>query len=514
MRKRYLNIVLILFIVNILGKITGILRESFIAKGFGVSYEVDAYNIAYIIPFLLFALIGPALSTTFIPVLSEEFEKNGRKAMYKLANNVINIVFIITGILFLVCLLFPEIIVDVLAPNFNFETKQLAINLTRISTINILFIGINYGFISILNVLGEYTSTGITGLLLNIPIIVYIIFTPQYNIKMLMFFTMLGYGFQILAHIPFLKKNGYKYRFIISFKDKRLKKMLKLIVPVIIGIGVNQINIIIDRMMASGLQEGVISAMNYANKTNEIVYTLFTGTAMVIIFPILSRNANKDDDFSTFKENIFNVEQMTMFIIIPATFAIAYLRKDVLTLLFKYGAFDDRALEYTSVALLYLSFSTIFYSLRDIYNKGLLALQDTKASVKNTTIGMIVNIIIIIVTVKKMGIVGLSIATSISALVTYYLLRRSLYKKLNKKRSLAETIASFKIYLSSAIMVLGLVALNTTISFNETNQFNIIVKLLFNGLLGSIIYLIFAWVLKIEVIKILKNEIIKKVKAK
>jgi putative peptidoglycan lipid II flippase len=511
MRKKYFNIVLILFAINIFGKITGIVKESFIAKGFGVSHQLDAYNIAYIIPFLLFSLIGPALTTTFIPILSEEFEKRGKMEMYKVANNVINIVFLITLILFVLCFLCPEIIVNILAPDFNPETKELTISLTKISLINILFIGMNNGFISILNVLGEYASTGITGLLLNIPIILYIAFTPQYDIKMLMIFTMLGYGLQILVHIPYLIKNGYKYRFIINLKDNRLKKMLKLIVPVLIGIGVNQINVIIDRMMASGLQEGVISAMSYANKTNEIVYTLFTGTAMIIIFPVLSRNASKDDDFATFKNNIFKVEQMTMFIIVPATFAIAYLRTDILTLLFKYGAFDDKALEYTSISLLYLSFSTIFYSLRDIYNKGLLALQDTKASVKNTTIGLIINIIVILFTVKKLGIIGLSLATSISALVTYYLLRRSLYKKLNKKRSLNEITASIKIYLSSFIMILGLVVFNSIIKINEINQISIFIKLIVNALAGVSIYLITAYVLKIQVIETLKNEVMKKI---
>ena len=88
MSKKYSKIVIILISISILSKITGILRESFIASAFGTSYKMDAYNIAYIIPFLLFSLIGPAITTTFIPILSEVYEKYGRREMYKLANNV------------------------------------------------------------------------------------------------------------------------------------------------------------------------------------------------------------------------------------------------------------------------------------------------------------------------------------------------------------------------------------------------------------------------------------------
>lgn len=514
MGKKYSKVMIVLLLISLLSKIAGMLRESFIASAFGAGYEVDAYNIAYIVPFLLFSLIGPALTTTFIPILSETYEKDSKKEMYKLANNVISIVLSITIIVFILGELFPDIFVGILAPKFNKDTMDLAISLTRLSMINVLFIGLNYGFISILNVLGEFTSTGITGLLLNIPIILYVTLNKSYRIESLMFYTMIGYGIQILAHIPFLLKHNYKYKFNISFNDNRIKRMIGLIIPIIIGIGVNQVNVIIDRMMASGLQEGTISAIAYANKTNDIVYTLLTSSIMVVIFPIISKSANKNDNYFTFKNILKKVEEIIIFIIVPATLLLAYLREDVLTVLFKYGAFNNQALKYTSIALFYLSFSTIFYLLRDIYNKGLLALQDTKSSVINTSIGMLINIVINLATVNKLGIVGLCLGTTISSVVTSILLRRKLYKKIDLQISKHGILSRVKIFVNSILMIIVLEIFNEIIfEFLDANLSSII-KLTINLLLGIIIYFIVSYFTKSKELLYLINEIKEKVSSK
>ena len=510
MKKGYKAIVIILLVISLLSKMTGMLKESFIATAFGVSYKVDAYNIAYLIPFLLFSLIGPALTTTFIPILSEAYENDGKKEMYALANNIISIILGITLFIFFIGEIFPEIFVDILAPNFNVKTRELTIYLTKISLINVLFIGLNYGFVSILNVLGEFTSTGISGLLLNIPIVIYIVTSKNPNIEFLMIYTMVGYGLQILAHIPFLIKHKYKYKFKINLYDKRIKKILILIIPIIIGIGVNQINVIVDRMMASGLQEGTISAMGYANKVNEIMYTMFTSSVMVVIFPIISKQANKNDNFYLFKSNIYKVEQITKIIIIPATLLLAYLRTDVITIIFKYGSFNEEALLYTSNALFYLSFSTIFYCLRDVYNKGLLALQDTKSSVINTSLGMLVNITLNLLTVNRLGIVGLTISTTLSSLVTCHLLKRTLYKKINKTICNYERIENIKIYTCSLIMILSLISINSIIK--DISILNSICRIAINGIIGISIFIISAYILNIKEIKYLLKKI--KIKSK
>ncbi len=511
MKNKYLNIVFILFLINIASKLTGILRESFIAKGFGVSQQIDAYNIAIIIPFLLFSLIGPAISTTLIPILSEIFETQGKKKMFDFANNVINIVMIFTSFLCCIGLCFPNFFVELLAPGFDENTKNIAINLTSISIINVLFIGLNYGFIAILNVLGEFTSTSLTGLMLNIPIIIYIFFQSNYDITHLMIFTMIGYGLQIICHIPFLFKHQYQYRFIIDFKNPNIKKMILLVVPILVGIGINQLNVIVDRVMASGLQDGVISSMNYANKANDIMYTLFSSSIVVIIFPILSKSANKCDNYKEFSTNLLNFEKLTLLIMLPITFLILYLREDILTVLYKYGAFDNEALELTLKAFYFLSFSTIFYSLRDIYNKGLLSMQDTKSSMINTSIGMIVNIVLNLFTVKKLGIIGLSLSTTFSAMVTCLLLRRSIFKKINNLNQIKfKKIEFFKVILSTLIMAIILILIDTFIIGDLNSFFNVLI----NGILAGAIYLFILYLLKIEEINYIREIFIKKFKYK
>ena len=122
--------------------------------------------------------------------------------------------------------------------------------LTKISMINILFLGLTSGYTAILQALDDFTAPALVGIVANVPVILYVIMgmSSKYGIVGLTVITIIGNGLQILIQIPWLLKNKYKYKFKINFNDPKIKKMFILIAPIIIGTGVNQINETIQKV--------------------------------------------------------------------------------------------------------------------------------------------------------------------------------------------------------------------------------------------------------------------------
>ncbi|MCM8711286.1 murein biosynthesis integral membrane protein MurJ [Clostridium sp. SYSU_GA19001] len=457
----------ILMIITIISKLIGFVRDALIASSFGASYQTDAYTMSLTIPYMFFELFGLTITTTFIPILSESYIKKGKKEMFNLANSILNILIIITIFASILGWLFAPIIVKMLAPKFNEVTYNLTVQLTKLSIINILFLSLNSGLTAVVQALDEFVSPAIVGIVMNIPIIFYIIFGKSHNIVELTIVTILGNAIQILVYLPWLIRNRYKYKFYINLHDSRIKKMLYLISPILIGIGVEKINSIVNRIMASGLAQGSITALDYANKVNYMVYFTFAQAIITVIYPSLSREG-ASENLNQFKQYLIKAFNSINLLMIPCSVGMLVLRIPIINILFKHGSFDDRAVNMTSTALLYLVIGMIFYSIRDVGNRAFYALQDTRTPMINGIFGVIINIILNITLVNIMGIGGLTLSTSISAIVTSILLIYRLRKKIGSI-NLSGTLKSLgKILLASIVMGTVINILRIYISNNIT----------------------------------------------
>lgn len=441
----------IVMIVSLASRVIGFLRDALIASAFGATYQTDAYIMSLTIPNLLFGLFGLAITTTFIPILSESYSKHGKEEMFSFANSIMNILMILSLALCAFGWMFTPELVKVIATKFRGETYYLTVNLTKLSMINILFLSLNSGYTAILQTLDEFTAPSLVGIVMNIPIIFYILFMNQYGVLGLTIATIIGDGLQILIQLPWLIKNKYKYSFKIDFKDPRIKKMLTLIAPVIIGTGVNQINTVVQNNMASGLPAGSIAALDYANKLNGMIYFTFAAAIVTVIYPSLSRSGS-EENYDNFKQHISTAVNNINLIMVPASFGLLVLRVQIISVLFMHGAFDERAVRMTSVALFYLVSGMIFWGIRDVFNRAFYAIQDTTTPMINGVVGVGANIVFSIILVKKMGIGGLTLATTISALVSCVLLAKDLRKKVGNINGMEMFKSGLKIVTSAAVM--------------------------------------------------------------
>lgn len=441
-----------LMVVTMLSKVLGFGREIVLNYFYGTSAYSDVYIVAMNIPLVLFASIGVGLGTTFIPLYQEVLNERGEERAIKFSNNIMSIVVALSIILGVLGFIFAEPLVKMFAWHYEGEKLVVAAKFVRIMIGGVLFIGLSNLMTSYLQIKGDFTIPGMIGLPNNIIIIISIILSAVVgNIYILAIGTLIGMLSQFLFQVPFAIKKGYKFKPTIDLKDEYLKKMLWLVMPVFIGVAVNQVNVMVDKSLASGLEDGVITALNSANRLNGFVMGLFIATLGAVIYPTLSKLSTENNN-EKFAQSVANSVNCVNLLVIPASIGAIILATPIVRILFQRGAFDDRSTVLTATALVFYSVGMIGFGLRDILGKVFYSLKDTKTPMVNGMISVALNIVLDIVLVKVMGHGGLALATSLSALICILLLFRSLKKKIGYYGQDKIKSTFIKILISSFVM--------------------------------------------------------------
>jgi putative peptidoglycan lipid II flippase len=274
--------------VTVLSKLIGFARDIVLSYFYGVSYVADAYLISTTIPLTIFAFVGVGIATSYIPMYNQIQNKRGDNEAIRFTNNVINSVLFISTIVIILVLLFTNTIVKMFASGFNDETLQLAVTLTRISVIGIYFTGIIYVLKSFLQIKNRFLITGLIGIPYNIVIILSIVLSFDNNYFVLALGSVFAVAIQVGILIPSAVINGLKYERVLNLKSKNLSLMMKQAFPASIGVSVDQINVLVDRTIASSLVVGGIAALNYSNRLIYFVQGLFVTTIATVYYPKIS----------------------------------------------------------------------------------------------------------------------------------------------------------------------------------------------------------------------------------
>ncbi|GAA0125283.1 murein biosynthesis integral membrane protein MurJ [Clostridium sp. CTA-19] len=505
MKKRLAKAATVIMIMTLINKAIGFLRDALVGSAFGTTYQTDAYNIAMNVSDFLFIMIALAITTTFIPILSDTLNKKGKEEMFDFANNIMNITTLLGIILIILGVIFSPAIVKIMALNADSKTFNLAVNLTRISVVTLVFLIMHSGYTAILQTMDDFLGPTVVGLIFNIPVIVYILFGASGGVYGLTIATVIGAALRALAQIPFLYKHGFRFKPILNLRDKRIKKMLMLILPVIIGASANQINKLVDQTLASGIANGGISALVYGQRVSDVIYATFAVAIITVIFPTMSMAISEDDGakFKFYMEKGINNMNMILF---PCTIGLIVLSTPIITVIFKHGIFDDRSVEMTASALAYYAIGIPFFGLRDIFNKSLYAAQDTKKSTINGIIAVIINIILSLLFIEKLGLKGLALSTSLAAIVATILLFGSVKQKIKNIETKPIFKPTLKIFIASLIM--GAIV---KLSYDFMYEINMLLAIGISIIIGVVIYGLLLKVFKVsefeEIIIYIKSKI-------
>lgn len=441
----------IVIALTLLSKSVGFLRDIILSFTYGASNISDAYLIAYTIPGVIFSFIGTAIATSYIPVYSDIEKTNGSEAAQSFTNNMNSILFVVCTVLIALGWVFAYPMVKLFAMGFDSETIDLAIEFTKIAMLGIYISVVIHVLSGYLNIKNNFHIPILAGIPFNVIIILSIVASKKISTTLLPIGIITALIVQLAFMVVFVAKQNFKFKFRINWKDKNMSRLLYLSIPVFLGVSVNQINVLVDRSIASTIVEGGISALNYADRLNMFIQGIFAMSVATAMYPLISSMA-AENNMNGLKKILREAIGGISLLMLPATIYLMVFAKQLIIFLYGRGAFDAQAITLTSSALFFYSLGTIGFGLREILARAFYSLQDTKTPMINAAIGMALNIVLIVILSRYMDISGIALSTSIAAIVTTVLLFISLRKKIGAF-GIKKILASFlKMLFASAVM--------------------------------------------------------------
>ncbi len=223
-----------MMLITLFGKILGLVREQFLAANYATGMEAAAFLTASRIPRTFFDVVfASAISASFIPIFVEYLKKHGKEEAFALANRFITLISTATVVIMLGCMVFAEPLAWLFAPGYEVETIYLAVPLLKLLFPTMLFTAVAFSFVGILQSLDEFNVPAALSVVSNgILIFYYIFLNDRFGVWGLTIAFLIGWAMQAIIQIPSLRKKGYHYKPDFHFKDEGLKKIGKLMLPV------------------------------------------------------------------------------------------------------------------------------------------------------------------------------------------------------------------------------------------------------------------------------------------
>jgi putative peptidoglycan lipid II flippase len=479
-------------IIAIISKILGFGRELLMAAYFGASSVTDAFNVASIIPVLMLTAVGMAIISGMAPIYAEAKAKSAEEASKVIsAITTLFIVFSIT-ITILFCL-FTPFITKMMAPGFNADQLKLTNELTLIMLPSFTFLVLASIMQGILEYEKRFAPPAFVAIPQNLLIIVAIIFlSKDYGIYSVAVATLLGAVCQFAIQYPFIRK----YRIIkLNFHLKKYKKVLfdafKVFTPIIIASVAYQINAVVDRMVASKLPEGSVSALNYSNKLMFLPLSIVLLSLVTVLFPgIVDAAVEKG---KSFVRQIFQGINIITFIGIPITVVMLVESQSLVDFAYKRGAFDVSDSLMTSQAFYFYSFGMIFVALKEFLNRSFIALKESNVAMTSSIAAVLLNVVLSIVLSRFMGVGGIALASSISMMIQSIFLFSFLPKKVTFQK---EDLFKFFFDFAKLVILFILLYIVTTLMKNMYAGLDGIVAIIVTTGITFVLFMVLAALLK------------------
>ena len=403
---------------TIISRLLGYLRDILIAIFLGTSFLADAFFVAFRIPNTFRRLFAEGtFNAAFIPSYTAELVK-GKKKSNIFANEIFNLLFL--GLLFLVLIaeIFMPAVVGLIAPGFveNSEKIKFAIDLTRITFPFLMFVSLSSFFGAILNSHNKFAAASAAPIILNLVLIGILLFGKYLDDKLVYY---LSYGVSIagLLQLIFLYKfvkKFYLVNFNFKFKiNNKVRIFFKKLLPSIFSSGVTQINILVGTIIAS-FQASAVSYLYYADRIYQINLAIAGIAIGVVVLPQLSKHV-----YLKKKNKILKIQnkalELSMFLSLPASVALFVGSEEIISALFGYGSFSEKAVSNSANALFYFGLGLPAFALIKVFSTFFFANNDTKTPFYISLISVILNIFISVYYFKSIGFIIIPIATTISS---------------------------------------------------------------------------------------------------
>jgi putative peptidoglycan lipid II flippase len=412
-------------------RILGLIRDQVLAALFGAGNDMDAFIVAYRIPNLVRDLFAEgAMSAAFVPTFTRHLTREGKADAWRLGNNVVNALLLMTGIAVIAGIVFAGPIVTVYAGSFAAVPGklELTIRLTRIMLPFLVMVAVAAAMMGMLNSLHHYFVPALAPAMFNVATIVcafaLVPLMPPLGLPRIMAIAiaaLVGGAGQVALQWRPLRREGFAYQPFLDWRDPGLRQVLLLMGPGTIGLAATQVNIFVNTLLATSQGTGAVSWLTYAFRLMYLPIGLFGVSIGTAVLPAVSRHA-AIDDVDGVRATISRGLAMMMLLNVPATFGLMALATPIVRLLFERGHFLPSDTAQTAAALRFYALGLVGYSTVRIASPTFYALRRSRVPDAVSVCTIAVNVILSVVLVRTMGFRGLALGTSIAALANGLLL--------------------------------------------------------------------------------------------
>lgn len=404
----------------------GLVRDMAMAAFFGSSLAMDAFVVAFTIPNLFRGLFGEgALSSAFVPVFTETLQKEGPPRVWRFAANMLTLLssvlagLVITGILVVAvwryaCPLSPRI--------------ALILDLLQIMLPYLLFICLAAFFSAMLNSLRRFALPAAVPVILNLVMLAVLLgLCPRLPVAGTVRITVVAWGvvlagvLQWLVQLPSLWRVGFRFGWSFDWADARVRRVITLMGAAVIGMGVTQVNVVLDRFIAVFVGPGSPSYLYYAERLIYFPLGLFATALSIVLLPTFSGQAAQERP-DLIRETLNHSLRQLMFIMLPAAAGLLVLAKPIVRLVYERGDFTALTTDMTTIALQCYAPGLLVFSLLKVLVPVFYAHQDIQTPVRIGILCTVINLALKLILMWPMKHAGIALATVLSSAVNVAIL--------------------------------------------------------------------------------------------
>ena len=443
-----------------LSRVAGLAREILAASYFGTSGAASAFTIAFQLPNLVRGLFADAaLSAAFVPVFAEFLEQKKRREAILLASTLFWIILLVLGALSAIFIVAAGVIIPLFIPGDQFTPQlvDLAVGLSQVLFPIVVLLGINGLLVGIFNSYHHFTIPALSPLVWNVVIIAILVtlrpaFEGENQIYAYAIGVLIGTIIQLVMVIPVLGRIDFRLKFHLNWRDPGVRQVFILLVPVTIGLGVINVDLVINSVVGALISDSAPRAIDAAFRIYMLPQGIFSVALATVLFPSLSRLVARGDT-SGLRQMLGTGTRQNLLLLVPAAAAIMVLASPVVELIYQYGAFNAASTEEVSTALFWFAFSLPFAGVNLLLTRTFFSLQKPWVPTVLAATNLVVNAAVSFALYKPLGIAGPVIGTVVASAgmtaAQAFFLRRQLDGSIQGRET---AIAAIKILLASAVL--------------------------------------------------------------
>ena len=449
-------------------RVLGLVRDQVLAAFFGAGNDMDAFVVAFRIPNLVRDLFAEgAMSAAFVPTFTRELTLRGKRDAWRLGNNVLNTLLVVTGVIVVAGIVFARPLIGLYAGDFaNVPGKlELTVQLTRVVLPFLTMVAVAAAAMGMLNSLHHYFVPALSPAMFNVATIVVVVvlapLMPRYGLPPIMAVAIAalagGVG-QIAIQWPSLRREGFRYARLFDPRDPGLRRVLVLMGPGTIGLAATQVNLFVNTLLATGQGTGAASWLTYAFRLMYLPIGLFGVSIGTAVLPAVSRHATAGDT-AGIRRTVSRGLAMMLMLNVPATLGLMVLATPIVRLLFERGHFLPADTAATAAALRLYAVGLIGYSAVRIASPTFYAIGESRTPAIVSAAAIAVNVIASLALVRVIGFQGLALGTSIAAIANAALLLGLLRRRLGGLEGGRLLTTLLKVTMSALVMAVAAVSI-------------------------------------------------------